>query len=109
MLIKQKLELIEKLESGVSVACICEEYGVKKQTVSDICHSKEKLKSFSLAGSVDASTLGSTLVEGMHMKIARNKKLDDAVYKWCIQQCSNEEKEPALQQRWKNKMFASVT
>jgi transposase-like protein len=28
--IKQKLELIETLESGASVARICEEHGVKK-------------------------------------------------------------------------------
>ena len=34
--IGDKLELIKKLESGVSVAKLCEEYGVKKQTVSYI-------------------------------------------------------------------------
>uniref|UniRef100_A0A670Z3C1 HTH psq-type domain-containing protein n=1 Tax=Pseudonaja textilis TaxID=8673 RepID=A0A670Z3C1_PSETE len=44
--VKQKLELIEKLESGWSVARACEEYGVKKQTVSDIRKAKEKLKRF---------------------------------------------------------------
>jgi hypothetical protein len=38
--VKQKLELIEKLESGVFVTCVCEEYGVKKQTVSDIRKAK---------------------------------------------------------------------
>jgi hypothetical protein len=38
--ITQKLELIDKLESGVSVARVCELYGVKKQTVSDICKNK---------------------------------------------------------------------
>ena len=32
----EKLELIKKLESGVSVVRICDEHGVKKQTVSDI-------------------------------------------------------------------------
>jgi hypothetical protein len=36
--------LTEKLESGVSVARACEEYGVKKQTVSDIHKAKDKLK-----------------------------------------------------------------
>uniref|UniRef100_A0A8C6X7W9 HTH psq-type domain-containing protein n=1 Tax=Naja naja TaxID=35670 RepID=A0A8C6X7W9_NAJNA len=46
--VKQKLELIEKLESGWSVARACEEYGVKKQTVSDIRKAKEKLKRFVL-------------------------------------------------------------
>ena len=34
--ISAKLELLKKLDSGYSVAKVCEEYGVKKQTVSDI-------------------------------------------------------------------------
>ena len=34
--VTQKLELIEKIEKGASVAIVCEQYGVKKQTVSDI-------------------------------------------------------------------------
>ena len=37
----EKLELIKKLESGVSVIRVCDEYGVKKQTVSDIRLSKD--------------------------------------------------------------------
>ena len=28
-----KLELVKKLESGVSVARVCDKYGIKKQTV----------------------------------------------------------------------------
>jgi hypothetical protein len=36
VLVAQKLELIEKLEGGVTVARVCEIYRVKKQTVSDI-------------------------------------------------------------------------
>jgi hypothetical protein len=39
--VKQKLEFTKKLESGVSVACVCEEYGAKKQTVSDIRKTKD--------------------------------------------------------------------
>lgn len=34
--LNKKLEVIQKLESGVSVSRICEQYGIKKQTVSDI-------------------------------------------------------------------------
>ena len=34
--ISAKLELLKKLDSGFSVAKVCEEYGVKKQIVSDI-------------------------------------------------------------------------
>ena len=44
--INQKLELLRKLERGVSVASVCEEYGVKKQTVSDIRKAKDKLRGY---------------------------------------------------------------
>ena len=44
--IKDKLELLKKLDSGYSVAKVCEEYGVKKQTVSDIRKSRPKLQEF---------------------------------------------------------------
>ena len=33
LIISAKLELLKKLDSGYSVAKVCEEYGVKKQTV----------------------------------------------------------------------------
>ena len=46
--IKQKLELISKLEGGASVEHVCEVYGIKKQTVSDIRKNKDKLIQFSL-------------------------------------------------------------
>ena len=36
-----KLELIKNLESEVLVARVCDEYGVKKQTVSNILKSKK--------------------------------------------------------------------
>ena len=50
-----KLELIKKLESGVSVARVCDEYGIKKQTVSDICRSKEKLQAYAVKFNVDSN------------------------------------------------------
>ena len=34
LIIGEKLELIKKLESGVSVVRVCDEYGVIKQTVA---------------------------------------------------------------------------
>jgi hypothetical protein len=40
---KTKVEIIETFESGVSIARVCEEYGVKKQTVSDIRKRKYRL------------------------------------------------------------------
>ncbi|KAG7172206.1 Tigger transposable element-derived protein 1-like 132, partial [Homarus americanus] len=44
--VNQKLELIRKLEAGASVARVCDEFGVKKQTVSDIRKAKDKLIAF---------------------------------------------------------------
>ena len=44
--IKQKLEIIEKLEKGVKPAVISAEYGIAKQTVSDIRKAKEKFMKF---------------------------------------------------------------
>ena len=43
--IGEKLELMKKVESGVSVVRVCDEYEVKKQTISDIRRSKDRLTS----------------------------------------------------------------
>ena len=83
-----KLELIKKLESGVSVARVCDEYGVKKQTISDIRRSKEKLQAFALKFDVDPSKDKKDVHSRKHMKVARNKDLEEAVYKCYVQQCS---------------------
>ncbi|KAG7158537.1 putative Tigger transposable element-derived protein 7-like 79 [Homarus americanus] len=42
--VNQKLELIRKLEAGASVARVCDEYGVKKQTVIEKNNSHELRK-----------------------------------------------------------------
>jgi hypothetical protein len=42
--VTQKLELIGKLQSGVSIVRVCDECGMKKQTLSDIPKTKYKLK-----------------------------------------------------------------
>ena len=45
--VAEKLQLLKKYEAGVSVKSLCEEYGIKKQTVSDIKKDKERLKQWS--------------------------------------------------------------
>ena len=52
----QLLELIKNIENRASVAGVCEQYGVKKQTVSDIRKSKEKLMKYAALYCVDASS-----------------------------------------------------
>ncbi|XP_063152246.1 zinc finger protein 397-like isoform X2 [Candoia aspera] len=86
--VKQKLELIEKLESGSSVARVCEEYGVKKQTVSDIRKAKEKLKKFVLMCDVDSTSNTAEIGARKHMKMSQEASLEEAVLKWYVEQRS---------------------
>ena len=84
-----KLELIKKLESGVSVARVCDEYGVKKQTVSDIRKSKEKLLAFAVKFDVDSNKDKKGVVHSRKtIRVAKSKELEDAVYKWYVQKRS---------------------
>jgi hypothetical protein len=46
--VKQKLQLIKRLESGVHVAATCMEYGMKKQIVSNIIKTKSHFQKYSL-------------------------------------------------------------
>ena len=49
------LELLKKLSSGYSVAKVCEEYGMKKQTLSDIRKAREKLQAFAVKFDVNVN------------------------------------------------------
>ena len=80
--IHQKLELIRKLEAGVSVANLCKEFGVAKQTVSDLKKKKVALKKYAVENNVGANNDRRT------MKPALNTNLDAAVLKWYLQQRS---------------------
>jgi transposase-like protein len=82
----QKLQLIRKLEAGASVSSVCEEFGVKKQTVSDIRKSKDKLTSFALKFSVDKSPQSTPVGDRKHMRLGRDMNIENAVYKWYTQQ-----------------------
>ena len=77
--VTQKLELISKLEKEASVATVCEEYGVAKQTVSNIGKSKNKLVEYSAKYFVDVSTSKSG--NGAPRKNIRTGK-GAAVIKW---------------------------
>jgi hypothetical protein len=50
------LKITEKLQAGVSIAKICGEFHVDKQTVSDIKKNKNKVKQFTLKFDADLST-----------------------------------------------------
>ena len=86
--IGDKLELIKKLESGVLVR-VCDEYGVKKQTVSDIRRSNDKLTSYAMKFYVTSSKdRKGAVYERKHMKVPMGRELEEAVYKWYVQQRS---------------------
>ena len=79
----QKLELLEKLESGKTVAQMCQEYGVKKQTVSDFKKQKAKLQAYAVKFGGVKGDIGRK-----HMRQCKLADIDAAVYKWYVQQRS---------------------
>ena len=86
----QKLELIKNIENGASIVGVCEQYGVKKQMVSDIRKSKKKLMKYAASYCVDASSSKSGKVKTRkHMKTGKDQALDAAVMKWYIQERSS--------------------
>jgi hypothetical protein len=61
---------------GVSITHAYEEYGVKKQTVSDICKAKDKSKQSVLMCDADAPNR-----PRKHMKMAYESSLEGAMLK----------------------------
>ncbi|KAK4291507.1 hypothetical protein Pmani_035668 [Petrolisthes manimaculis] len=86
--IGDKLELINKLEAGVSVARVCEIYGVKKQTVSDIRKAKDKLKEYAVKFDFDsAKDMKGVIHARSHMRKPQSETLEEAVFKCSNIQC----------------------
>ena len=47
--ISEKLKILDRIYSGVSMPIVCEEFGIKKSTFYDIKKAKDKLRSFALS------------------------------------------------------------
>ena len=62
--VAQKLQLIAKLEAGASVQHVCLEYGIAKQTVSDIKKSKPSLLKWKGKGCRSQQMVPSAVVSG---------------------------------------------
>lgn len=75
--LKQKVEICKKLERGVKVAAIKNEYGIGETTVYDIKKSSAKLKMFMLN---NESEKGLDTRKTLHA--AKLQDLDSALYKW---------------------------
>ena len=83
--VNKKLELVNKLEGGASVKSVCEEHGVKKQTMSGIRKNKDKLLAFSVKYNVIKGREGSSLGGRKRMRVS---KYEEAVTIWFVQQRS---------------------
>lgn len=78
--LKDKLCVLEKLEKGASVASICAQYGIAKQTVSDLRKKKDEIRKFVLKFNVEKETS-----DVKRMRLPLDQSLDDAVYRWFCQ------------------------
>ena len=79
--IPEKLLLLKKHEAGASVTSLMNEFGVGRSTVSDIKKAKESLRKY--AAEIDA---GSGSQQRKSMRSSKYRELDEAVYKWYVQQ-----------------------
>ena len=86
----KKLELVKEIEKGATVKSVCEKYGVKRQTVSDIRKTKEKVEKFAASYCIDAACSKSSKVGNKkHLKTGKEESLVAAVKKWYVQKRSN--------------------
>ena len=86
--VNKKLELIYKLEAGASVKSVCEEYGVKKQTVPDIWKAKDKLLAFSVKYNVIEGRKSLSLEGRKRVRVSNDENLEKAGTTWFVQQRS---------------------
>ena len=87
--IADKLKIIDDLEKGVKPAKISLDFGIAKQTISDIKRSKDKLKKYS-SESLGGTDTGIVSKKGgldrTRVQYGRADKLEEAVVKWYRQQ-----------------------
>lgn len=80
---RDKIKIIERLDKGVSGKTLSETYGVGTSTISDIKKNRSSIINFvSVLEREDGSASRKV------MKMAESKDLDDAVFKWFLQQRS---------------------
>ena len=86
--IKQKLEIIEELENGVKPVTISLQYGIPKQTISDIKRSKEKFLKYASESdnSRESTQCKKAGLERKRIQYGKSEKLEEAVMKWYQQQ-----------------------
>ena len=86
--IKQKLEIIDKLEKGQSATSLALEYGCGRQTISDFKNNKQKLRDFAQRHLPSDIRSPCSVVKARTMRTAKHEALDAACFKWYNQQKS---------------------
>ena len=79
--LKQKLEILEKLDKGQSATSLALEYGCGRQTISDFKNKKEKLRDFAKKH-LPVDVKNAKLAVSKVMKLGKHNALDEATYKW---------------------------
>ena len=82
--ISEKLKILERIENGVSMPVVCEEFSIKKSTFYDIKKAKEKIRRFALSREEGWEKKKPT----KRIKGLKYDELDAAVYKWFKQERS---------------------
>ena len=83
--LKDKLDILDKLEKGFSGKALAQEYGVGNATISDFKRQKDKIREFARKHLPSNITEKSGGVVARTMKTSKYAKLDEAVYKWWSQ------------------------
>ena len=82
--ISEKLKILERIENGVSMPVVCEEFSIKKSTFYDIKKAKEKIRRFALSREEGWEKKQPT----KRIKGLKYNELDAAVNKWFKQERS---------------------
>ena len=94
--IGQKLDLLKKMDEGWSVMRLCEHFGIKKQTVSDIKKAKPTLQEYAQKYSADASVESTAVGELKSVRRPINEKHEEAVFRWYTQMRSTKVNVPSF-------------
>ncbi|KAK9721599.1 CENP-B N-terminal DNA-binding domain [Popillia japonica] len=80
--VKEKLEIIKKVKSGVTKACIRREFGIPEGTVRGWMAEETKLNSF-----IDKLDEGTSL-NRKKTRLGKNEQVDNCLYMWFVQKRS---------------------
>ncbi|GFS30004.1 2-(3-amino-3-carboxypropyl)histidine synthase subunit 2 [Trichonephila inaurata madagascariensis] len=84
--LKEKFDIINRIDNGEAVSCLAREYNVRQSSVRDIKTNKDAILNY-----VSSSPSPDNMFLRKTMKTANNKELDQAVYDWYLEKVKNGE------------------